>query len=101
MLNGDASKSSLRQERQATSYHLIMASTRDLPRLTERLALDPSGTGQSAGRDRSLCADAHRGLDRAKASATSLGDTMASSMDGASKALATANQWINKVGQPA
>jgi len=102
----------------AASYHLIMASTRDLPRLTERLGrarakgvailasqadkpVERQDLVKALGEIGLYARDAHRGLDRAKASATTLGDTMAASMDGASKALATANQWITKVGQAA
>ncbi|WP_230180677.1 methyl-accepting chemotaxis protein [Aquabacterium sp. CECT 9606] len=109
--------SGLELDPDADSYHLIMASTRDLPRLTERLGrarakgvtiLAAGPAEQPAERQELLKAlgeialyarDTDRGLGRVKTSETALGDTVTQSMDGASKALAAAKQWIEKVGQ--
>jgi methyl-accepting chemotaxis protein len=102
----------------AASYHLIMASTRDLPRLIERLgrarangvAILASQADKPAERQDLVkgltevsvfARDAQRGLDRAKASQTTVGSTVTASMDSASSALTIAQVWINKVGQAA
>jgi len=118
LLEDIAYVSSLELDPDDASYHLVMASTRDLPRLTERLGrARAKGVAILASKEDKLAErqdlvkalgeiglyarDVQRGLDRAKTSETSLGNTLTSSVEGASKALVSANQWISKVGQAA
>lgn len=108
--------SGLELDPEAASYRLIIASTRDLPRLTERLgrarakgvAILASQADKHEERQelvKSLAEinlyerDVQRGFERASVGETASLGPLSSSLDGAAKALAMATQWINKVGQ--
>jgi methyl-accepting chemotaxis protein len=101
-----------------SSYHLIMASTRDLPRLTERLgrarakglAILASQQDKPAERQelvKSLAdiglyeQDVQRGFLRVSAPGAPTDARLSSAMEAATKAYDTASAWITKVGQAA
>jgi methyl-accepting chemotaxis protein len=102
----------------AGSYHLIIASTRDLPRLTERLgrarakgvAILASQDDKPAERqeliksleDIDLYAhDVRNGLNRAQSQQEPLDPKLLATIEEAAKALDSASGWIKKVGQAA
>lgn len=108
--------SGLELDPDAGSYHLIMASTRDLPRLIERLGRarargvavlasqadkpeERQDLIKSLGEIQLYARDVQRGFERVKTGEAVLGNNLLSSIDEAAKAGVSATQWINKVSQ--
>ncbi|HIV71194.1 MAG TPA: HAMP domain-containing protein [Candidatus Aquabacterium excrementipullorum] len=100
----------------AGSYHLIIASTRDLPRLTEQLgrarargvAILASQEDKPAQRHELIKSlediglyeqDVRRGFSRAQGHEAAMDAKLSASIDTASKALGSAAEWIKRVGE--
>ncbi|RZI86159.1 MAG: methyl-accepting chemotaxis protein [Rubrivivax sp.] len=113
LLEDIAAVSGLELDPDAASYHLIMASTRDLPRLTERLGrARAKGVGILASQtdkpeqrvelgkaldDIKLYGrDVQRGLERMSAGGATLDPALATAFRQSSEALTDAGQWITR-----